>query len=275
MIKGYIRLVRPINMVIVVASVAIGAFLSGDLRSLSVLLACVSAGLVLAGGNCLNDVFDLEIDRINNPQRPIPSGSLSRRGASICGGAMLAAGTALSAPIGGQALGIVASASVLLVFYGLWLKRCMLLGNLVVSLLAALAFVFGGVAVGNPKGTWFPAVFAFLFHLGREVVKDAEDVKGDRKWGVRSLAGVFGEQTGVMVAAIVFALLIGVTILPFARGEYGRLYLLLVIVGVDLVLIVTMLALLTRKKWMSLHRASVLLKVGMVFGLAALSVSGV
>ena len=275
MAKSYILLIRPANVVIVVASVAIGSFMGGHLASLAVLVACVSAGLILAGGNCLNDVFDVEIDGINNPERPIPSGRVSTRGASFYGGALLAAGTCLSAIIGLKALSIAASASVLLVLYGLWLKSSLLVGNLVVSLLGGLAFIYGGLAVGNPRSAWFPAVFAFLFHLGREVVKDAQDAEGDRRSGVRSLATVFGERTGLIVASAVFLLLMGVTVLPFARGEYGHLYFALVLIGVDLVLVLSMLPLLTRRRWMSLSRASSLLKVGMVMGLAALAVSGV
>lgn len=273
MIKGCILLSRPANVAIVVASVAIGSFLCGELLSKAVLLASISAALILAGGNCLNDVFDLETDRINRPRRPIPSGRVSLKAASVCGWALLAIGTGLSPAIGGGALAIAASASVFLVLYGLWLKRVVLIGNLLVSALGALAFLFGGVAAGNPKDAWFPAAFAFLFHLGREVVKDAEDASGDRQSGVRTLPVVFGERAGFFFAAGVFAVLVGVTILPFAQQRYGYFYLALVVVGVDLLVGVTMLGLVFGKAWMSLAKASNLLKVGMVCGLAALAVS--
>jgi geranylgeranylglycerol-phosphate geranylgeranyltransferase len=274
LIKGYFLLSRPPNVAIVVASVVVGSFLGGGLASLAVLLACVSAGLILAGGNCLNDALDLRTDLINRPQRPIPSGRASARGASIVGVTLMAVGTALSVLIGTKALAIALSASILLVLYGLWLKRVLLAGNLTVSMLGALAFVYGGVAAGDPATTRFPAVFAFLLHLGREVVKDAEDVKGDRQCGVRSIPSVFGEAAALLFAALIFVLLIGVTAVPFLQGHYGYLYIWFVALGVDLVIGVTMLALLSRRTWMNLTKASSMLKAAMVFGLVALAVSG-
>ena len=273
MIKGCILLSRPANVAIVIASVAVGSFLSGGPLSSAVLLASVSAAFILAGGNCLNDVFDVGTDRINRPQRPIPSGRVSAKAALTCGWGLLAVGTGLSSMISGEALVIAASASVLLVLYGFWLKRVLLVSNLLVSGLGGLAFVFGGVAVGNTEGTWFPAVFAFLFHLGREVVKDAGDADGDRESGVRSVPVVFGERPALFFAAAVFAVLVCVTVLPFAQQRYGYFYLALAVVGVDLLVAVTMLGLALRRAWMSLARAGNLLKVGLVCGLAALAVS--
>jgi len=273
-IMGCLLLARPANAAIVIVSVAVGSYLSGDLKSIRVLFACISAGLILAGGNAINDVCDLDIDRINNPGRPIPAGKVTRRTAVFLGGILLVSGMVLSSRIGMAALSIAVSSSLLLVVYGLWAKRRMVVGNLLVSALTALAFVYGGVAAGRPQGALFPAVFAFLFHLGREIVKDVEDLKGDEKADARTLPVVFGERASILLAAAIFGLLVLLTPLPFFLGLYGQVYVILVLIGVDFVLAVIIASLLARRRWMDAHRASSLIKVDMVVGLAALVVSG-
>ena len=270
--RGSLGVVRPVNVLIVGISVAVGAYLSGTLLALKVLLACMSAGMILAAGNAINDVCDSEIDSINNPKRPVPSGLLTRRAASVGGIFLFSLGILLSWLISPSALLIAVSCCALLVAYAVWLKRQGLWGNLLVSMLTALAFIYGGVAVRNPLGALFPAAFAFLFHLGREMVKDVADVKGDRGVQARTFPVLFGERAGVLFAGAVFALLILVTPLPFILGFYGVFYMIFVLIGVDLVLAAILVALITRKTWMSTSRASTLLKMDMVAGLVALVV---
>lgn len=271
-IRGCLGIIRPVNVLIVGISVAIGSYLSGTLLALKVLLACVSAGMILGAGNAINDVSDSETDSINNPKRPIPSGLLTRRAASIIGVLLFSLGILLSWLISFSALLMAISCCALLVAYAVWLKRQGLWGNLLVSMLTALAFIYGGVAVRNPVGALFPAAFAFLFHLGREIVKDVADVKGDRSVQARTFPVLFGERAGVLFSAAVFALLILVTPLPFVFGLYGVLYLIFVLVGVDLVLAVIVASLIAHRSWMNTSRASTLLKMDMVAGLVALVV---
>ncbi len=264
--------VRPANVLIVVASVLLGAYLSGALFSLRVLFACVSAGLILAAGNAMNDVCDLEIDAVNDPTRPIPSGRVTRRCASLLSLVFFLTGISLSCLLGAPGFSIAVASTLVLIFYSLWLKRRILVGNLTVSLLGSLAFVYGGVAAMNPRGAIYPALFAFLFHLGREIVKDVEDVVGDRMGRARTLPVVLGERAGIVAASGVFGVLVLVTLLPFVTGAYGLFYLLAVLFGADFIVGLVALCLLTRRRWMRLSTASGLLKVGMVLGLGALAV---
>jgi geranylgeranylglycerol-phosphate geranylgeranyltransferase len=268
---GLVLLARPVNVIIVVASVLLGSYLSGTLVSLRVLFACLSAALVLAAGNAMNDVCDLEIDLINDPSRPIPSGKITRRGASLLFAVLFLAGISVSCFLGAAGLSIAVASTLLLVFYSLWLKRRILVGNLTVSLLGSMAFLYGGVAAMNPRGAVYPALFAFLFHLGREIVKDVEDVVGDRIGRARTLPVVMGERAGIVAAACVFGVLILSTLIPFLTGAYGLFYLLAVLLGADSAVGLVAVSLLTRRPWMRLSTASGLLKVGMVFGLGALA----
>jgi geranylgeranylglycerol-phosphate geranylgeranyltransferase len=272
---GFVLLARPANVMIAMLSVWVGSYLSGVMIPFRIVVACISAGAILAAGNAVNDVFDVEIDRVNQAGRPIPSGVVSRNSASAFAFVLFALGVLLSSLIGLLGLMIALFCSVLLVLYAVLLKRRMLWGNILVSVLTALAFVYGGVAARHAAGALFPAMLAFLFHFGREIIKDVADVKGDRMAHARTLPVVLGERAGVNFAALALGLLIVVTPLPFVLGLYGRLYLIVVLVGVDLVCAVIVAALLSRRAWMSLGRASSLLKADMLLGLAALLVSKV
>jgi len=112
--------------------------------------------------------------------------------------------------------------------YSRFLKRTILLGNLMVATLAAICFPFGSLSAGSVGRAWIPAGFAFLFHFGREIVKDMEDVVGDRSVGARTIALTFGSRPATGIVSVVYALLVFSTYVPYYIGVYGWEYLLVV-----------------------------------------------
>ena len=157
-----------------------------------------------------------------------------------------------------------------MILYDFCLKRIALWGNLAVGLAGGLAFVYGGLAVGRPTGALVPAGFAFLFHLGREIVKDAEDISGDREAGAMTLPVRWGARTAVACASGTFGLLIPLTFVPFCLGLYGWLYLAIVVLGVDLVLVYVVLSMWRNYSPSNLRRVSIVLKADMIVGLGAI-----
>ena len=120
--------------------------------------------------------------------------------------------------------------------YAIWLKRVPFVGNLVVSGLTGLTFISGGVAIDSVQGTLIPAIFAFLFTAAREIIKDLEDTEGDLKNSVKTLA-ILNPQLAVKTAIGFMVLVILFTPIPYLFGWYSWYYLLVVVLGVDLVLI--------------------------------------
>ena len=270
-VSGYIALARPANGLIAAAAVLVGALMSGSLHpSGGLALACLSAMLIAGGGNALNDVYDIEVDAFNRPDRPLPSGRVGRHSAALFAGVLLVGGLTLSFTVSLQAFLLVIGVAFLLIIYSARLKRTALWGNLAVSASAAAAFVYGGLAVGRMTGALIPAGFAFLFHLGREIMKDVEDEAGDKRVGSRTLPRVVGRPAALRVAALVFGALIAATILPFLFGVYGLSYLLMVIAGVDAVLIYVLFRLWFDPGRAALGRLSTLLKADMVVALLVL-----
>jgi len=260
-----------LNVVIGGLSIFVGALVTGTLQPLPhVLVACLSGSLVAAGANAINDFFDVEIDRRNKPYRPLPAGRVTRRAAQVQAIVLLVLGSALGAVIGALPLAVATSTAVVLYVYSWRLKRTPLWGNLAVSLATALAFVYGGLAVRRPGAALIPACFAFLFHLGREIIKDIEDMEGDRLEGAMTLPIRYGPRRALGLATAVYAMVVVATLLPYLGGVYSRAYLLVVLFGVDTVVAYVVVEMWRRPEKVVLHRLSELLKADMFVGLLAI-----
>ncbi|MCK4545929.1 MAG: geranylgeranylglycerol-phosphate geranylgeranyltransferase [Candidatus Eisenbacteria sp.] len=267
---SYLRLTRPANLLIAGISVGVGAAVSHCASAETVCPAIASAILIAAGGNAINDFFDRETDRVGKGNRPIPSGQVTAGGSVLFAGLLFLLGWVLSFRVGNGGFALVTCWVVLLVLYSSHLKRTGFAGNVVVSGVSASAFVLGGFAGLDPLRSLIPAVLAFLFHLGREIIKDVQDERGDAKAGVRSLAVQLGSEKALAIAAVVFGVLVGATLLPFALGYYNAIYLVMVIIGVDLPLVYVMIAILSGPSERRLGMLSGLLKIDMLVGIVCI-----
>ena len=267
-----IRLSRPGNVAITGLSVLVGTSGYGlKAHAWDIALAVVSAMLIASGGNSLNDFYDIEIDRINRPQRPLPSGLLQPITAVYLGTAEIISGLVLAYFIGIKPLALALAVSILLWLYAARGKRMGLAGNLAVALVCGLAFVYGGLAVGNVGISLFPAGFAFLMHLSREIIKDVQDRTGDLSQGARTLPITWGAERSLKLAAAVLMVLITLTPVPYLLGIYNIRYLLAVILGVDLMLAMMIMKLLTVPRDEDLARISFFMKIVMLAGIMAIS----
>jgi 4-hydroxybenzoate polyprenyltransferase len=236
MLNPWIRLFRPTNALIAAAAVWLGwASLRLQPEAWLALWGSLSMLLLVAAGNADNDVRDVETDRVNRPDRPLPSGRITV-GAAKAAALLLYAGAVALAWFGSDFHGALALAmAILLWLYNRFLKGKPLSGNLAVSLLCGLAVYF----VELPLLIDFPleahdslpaALFAFLATFAREVVKDAEDVAGDRAAGHRTFAVTAGVGAARKLAFATVALMLALLPVPALYFGYGRAYSLSVIV---------------------------------------------
>jgi geranylgeranylglycerol-phosphate geranylgeranyltransferase len=143
-------------------------------------------------------------------------------------------------------------------------------GNLTVSVVAALAFIYGGIATEDFRLSLIPAAFALLFHLGREIIKDIEDMKGDASAGAATLPLKLGVEFSVNICTLVFASLIVLTTLPYFFHIFSLLYLLVVALGVDMIIVYVIWSIRHDHSSFNLHRLSSILKIDMLVGLLAI-----
>ncbi|MAE71428.1 MAG: geranylgeranylglycerol-phosphate geranylgeranyltransferase [Gemmatimonadetes bacterium] len=269
MLSSLLELTRPINCAITAVAVALGALLAGgDIAFSAWVLAMASAALVAASGNIFNDVIDLEIDRLNRPDRPLPNGRVGRGAATVLGALAGALGAACAYWIGPVHLTLSLCVLVALVVYDRWLKGVAVVGNLVVSGAAALALPYGGLLGDAWSETLVPSIFAFCLHMAREIIKDVEDMDGDRLVGARTLPVRVGRYRSLSVAIYWLFALVVLTPLPHLLGWYGLAYMRLVIL-LDAACIAIMISLHRNPFRGGLSRASNGLKGLMLLGILA------
>ena len=269
--SAIVRLLRPLNMGIVFVTIVAGGVLS-DLSAAhwpQILLAAAAGALIAGGGNAINDCFDVEIDRLNRPERPLPSGALALNQANALWVVMSLTGVTMSYLMTPWNLYISVFWVFALYYYSRSLKKTVLAGNVTIGILTGMAFLFGAVVTGNPSTALFPGIFAFLVNVSRELLKDVEDVEGDRQAGAMTLPVRFGKRPALLMATLLLLTLIASTFLPYLLTVYSISYLWIVI-GVDAVLLFVILSWWRDESLSNLRRLSGILKLAMVGGLAAI-----
>ena len=261
------EITRPHNLAVAALTILAGwAAAGGGSPQRAVLCAVIAGTLVAAAGNVVNDMFDADIDRINKPRRPIPSGRItpaeSRRYYALLTAAALVAGGFAGAAV----LAVVAVWSAALYVYSAVLKSRFLLGNLTVAGVCSSGFVVGAGLGGNARAGLLPALLAFLLLMGREIVKDVEDLPGDRAHGATTLARRLGERRALRVALGFFVLFALLAPWPYWLRVCGSSYLWTTACGVLPLLVIACLLMLRDTSPSNLVRVSWILKIDMFVG---------
>ena len=276
---AFLLLPRPLNGLITALSVGVGLWTANAPPTWGPgLIAALSAALINGAGNAFNDLIDIDIDRINRPDRPLPSGRISPFVAGVQTLALTLAGCVLGLWLSPWHGSIALGVALLLALYSIFLKNSLLWGNIIVAFVGALAFPYGALAAGDLGRSWIPALFALLFHIGREIVKDIEDVAGDRLRGDHTLPLRWGRNRAGWIAAAVYLLLLAIAWIPFFTGLYGAAY-ALALAPVNGLVIYVLVQLYSRHAHpdnpakiaagRADHRLGRLLKIGMFLGLLA------
>jgi geranylgeranylglycerol-phosphate geranylgeranyltransferase len=163
------------------------------------------AGFALtAAAMAMNDYYDREIDAVNEPSRPIPSGVIKPKEALVLAGVLTCVGFVASVLTNLVSFLIALFAWTVLIVYVMVGKRSGLPGNFLVSTCVAIPFVYGSAIVATiTLNMIFFVSMVFLSITGREITKGIVDVQGDKAHNAKTLAVRFGEKQAA-VAAILF-----------------------------------------------------------------------
>ena len=228
--RGLLELTRPTNTVAAGALTFIGAFVAGGAfdQPTATAAAVGATWFATAAGMAVNDYFDREIDRINNPERAIPRGAVSPREALAFSAALFVGAIGLAVLLPPLALGIAAVNLLGLLTYTEYFKGLPGAGNALVAYLVGSTFLFGAAAVGEPLAGGVLAVLAALSTFTREVIKDVEDVAGDREEGLNTLPIAVGERRALVLGAALLVVAVAASPLPYLLGTFGIWYLVVV-----------------------------------------------
>jgi len=223
-----LEIMRPLNSVMVGLAIIVGAAVTGGASIIGdplPLLYAFITGFTLTGASmAVNDYYDREIDAVNEPRRPIPSGRVTPAEALYFTGLLSLVGLAASYAVSAEALAVAGFSWALMAVYSAWGKRTGFLGNIMVSTCIAMPFVYGGVMTGRVTVGLYFSLMAFLSNTGREVAKGIVDVEGDGRAGVRTVAVSNGPIVASRLAAAFFVAAVASSYMPVYLGLVSLWY---------------------------------------------------
>jgi geranylgeranylglycerol-phosphate geranylgeranyltransferase len=268
----HIKLLRPLNVFTSGLAMVIGSGILGTLNDIGTLLLVMAVVMCFAGAaNALNDVVDYEIDKINRPMRPLPSGFVKKRTALFISILLFSMGTlaCLELSEAAKVIGIVI-AMPFMILYSKYLKGMPLIGNMIVAFILGLSFLFCGAAFNNMSPMWIPMILAFGLTLVRELVKDIADMEGDQSVGLKTFPITAGIEKSIQLSIFLSACIGMGAFIPYLYGTYGIWYGILLILGVEIPLGVVVVSLLNNPGISSATHGARILKFSTLIGLIAI-----
>ena len=273
-ISPLISIVRLSNVVMTGAAVFLGIWLTqSNSLSLNALLLMSAAMCATAYGNVINDILDIKSDRVSHPNRPLVNGAMSVQTAIIFAASLVTAAMLSSYKVSPFHLKAVFIPVILLTLYSIYFKRTPIMGNIIVAVLVAYALLFGSLPHPQTKILILPAALAFLLNFCREIVKDVQDMGGDKAAGFITTAVLPQDaiKAVLLVAAVIYS-----TILFFPSlilRDFGIIYTVVCLFAV-LPLHIFWVNLVLKTNWnisANVNKISKILKFEMFAGLLALA----
>lgn len=234
---GYLAITRPANAVMAGVATVVAYLVATGILVMAALFLFIAVALITAAGNVINDYCDAEIDAVNRADRPIPSGAVPRTAAAWYAGLLFCAGILACVFTTPLCLAIAVFNALLLVAYAVRLKGVPVAGNIAVAYLSGSMFLFGGALAGTGGIVRVVpiAVMTFLAMMARELLKDAEDVDGDKAGGALTLPIRIGVKK---TAAWAFAFTLLSVLASFAPAIWWGIPYVILIGLVDIALVV-------------------------------------
>ncbi len=282
-IKDAIEILRPVNCLMGALTVIIGLLntrigILPERFVVNIILGILAYIFIAGSGMVINDIYDIEIDLINRPKRPIPRGSITIAQAQILFIIYLILG--LIASVFNSMLNILGLSNIIIAaFFGLigwvyakWGKKSGFLGNIIVSISFSIGLIYGAILNSSiiPIYIYYFFLTSFFLLLSREVIKGCEDVEGDKQMGVKTLAIRIGIKKSkyismlFAISAIIFFILSFFT--PIINPVFFFFPMLIGLIEVGYVII---LMLKKEQKKGDFKRISLFLKIGAFLGLIA------
>lgn len=223
-IGGFVRLMRPVNCTMMGFAVIIGTTLA-DLKGISdswmnLVYGFITGFTLTAASMAINDYYDREIDAINEPGRPIPSGLIKSREALLFASILTAISFSAAYLTSLLCLFVAIIAWAVFTTYTVVGKRSGLPGNFLVSVCVTIPFIYGSVAIVGvvQVNVLVFASMAFLSNTGREITKGIVDVQGDKSRNVKTLAVRYGEKVAVIAAVVFYSSAVALSPIPLFLG---------------------------------------------------------
>ena len=234
-----LSLIRPINSFMIGLAVVVGIAIGSPdmLFSRLTIYGFITGFSISSYSMIINDIYDIEIDKVNQPDRPLAKQIISINSALSLSLILLLIGLTSSLLISYYNIIITAIFSILSWFYNIWGKKQGIIGNSIVASSMSIPFIFGGVITGNISLlVWSISLIAFLSGMGREIIKTIADIKGDKIKGIKSVSIQFGSRNAMLIACGFIIISILISFIPVYLNLIQIYYIPLLILT-DLILL--------------------------------------
>lgn len=267
LMAGFAAVIGTLIAFNILASDALSSYSPDNFPFFDSGLVFLAVFLISGAGNAINDYFDIRIDSINRPERPIPSGRVKLKEALYFSYLLFVLGTLLAFSINPICGSIALFNSLLLIFYAKTLKGTPLLGNLSIGYLTGSSFLFGAsvFGYGGLEALFVLFLLAALAITAREIVKDIEDMEGDKIEGADTLPLRIGAKKASYFAVLIGFCAVFLSPLPYLMSVLGLRYLYLVLLA-DLGFLAAIHQILARN---NPAKSSKMFKIAMFFALLA------
>ena len=260
------------------------------LSTFSFVILIISTLCIAAGGYIINDIYDIETDAINKPNKVVIGKSITESTANKLYIAFTFIGVCLGFYLSNKVgkppfFGLFVIIAASLYVYASYLKQIAVVGNIIVSVLVALSLLIVGIFELIPaitienktaQSTMLEvltdfAVFAFLINFIREIVKDIQDVDGDHKAGMQTLPILFGKMRTSKIAMVLTLITIAIIVYYLVSFLFMHvtviLYFLIAVVGPLIYIAIKMF---TAENKIHFKHISFMLKLVMITGMLAM-----
>lgn len=282
-LNAYFKIIRPTNSIMVGAAVIIGVILTSLQAVLTwkTLFGFLTGFFVASFSMVVNDIYDVEVDRVNRLNRPLVRGEIKISVAWAYSITLLFLGIVFSLLTSLTGFIIAVVFGFISWFYNFYLKKQGIIGNLTVALSTVIPYIYGSVVsaavVPTIQGTFFPGsssllfwavIVSFLAVTGREVIKTISDAEGDRTRRVKSITHSIGEENSARAGATLFILAVVSTFGPYLLKQAGIFYLVMVMIP-DTLFVYLSFSILRDYSSANVHRVKKFALIGMLLGFIA------
>lgn len=267
----YLKIIRYSNALMAAVTVFLGYWLSDSTLPVNSLLLLAFATICSTGfGNVINDIIDIDSDRISHPHRPLPTGDISVNSAKLYSVFLVTLALTCSFSVSFLYGMATLLPLIFLTFYAFFLKATPIAGNLIVAGLVAYTILYGAIGTSGFNRLILPAALAFLLNFSREIVKDLQDLEGDRSSGIITSAILPQPvlKTIILISSLSYLVILASTII---MKQFG-IYYAIISLGIALPIHACRTTLILQNGWENrLKNISSLFKFEMLSGLVALA----
>jgi geranylgeranylglycerol-phosphate geranylgeranyltransferase len=183
------------------------------LKSTQFIVSIINIILITSSSMIINDIFDIEIDKINSPNRPLVTGVISRKEAILYSTILLGVCEILNIRFLPQNLRRIVHLSILFIlFYTPFLKKILFVKNISCATIVGFSLIFSGLSssnipiFNNPNRDILLSACSIIFSgsLVNEIILDIRDIEGDSSQGIRTIPIIYGKDTSLLIVYLIW-----------------------------------------------------------------------